>query len=66
MIIIPEMILIWVEYLINLLKLILDIANAIINIVNENPAVNSTKLTVLYKLFPVDALYAIKAIKYAP
>lgn len=52
----PEMILIHFEYLINLFKLILDAPNAIRNIVNENPAVNSTKLTVLYMISPVDAL----------
>ena len=52
----PEIILIPLEYLISLVKLIFDAPNAIKNIVNENPAVNSTKLTVLYNIFPVDAL----------
>lgn len=46
-IIIPEMILIYIEYLINLLKLIFDAASATANMVSENPLVNKTRFKVL-------------------
>ena len=51
----PEIILILLEKLVNLFKSTLETKIAIINMVNENPAVKNIKFKVLYIISPLDA-----------
>jgi len=62
----PEKILTHFDALINFSKFTLDAKKAMQNILSANPNINNAKLTALYIKFPVDALYAIKTIRYGP